>query len=394
MIKSYVVSTGKYRQEILQLLSEVLDSGVFVLGEKTSEFEKQLAADHSKSFGVAVCSDTAALEAALVCHSKKIGVVVMPDTSFFGCANVVLRMGIKVVPIPVSISNGIMPTVEDVVKGCEWARTIHPNVAYMAVYTGGTVGVDSLEAIEWCLKNDVYVVEDCAHCHGATYTNGALVGSAKGAVSTFSFYATKLIHSGEGGIVLLDDKKMYERLVAYRNYGKKWGVDEDPIFADLSILGYNWRMTEFQAAIGLCLWRHLNEISEERRKVELVYDRYFKGQKEIYRLGVSGDKKQLTPNLYRYIVIADKIRSREDNRKLYSLLKERGVVLQAKCNSLPLTETPLFKGMLSVPPYYDTYSSEASKYSLSHLCLPIYPSLGEENAECIAETLMDAYKKL
>lgn len=273
-IAAYRVSTDKYQEEILLAFKEVLDSGMFVLGEKTEKFETIFKESHGRKHGISVNSDTAALEACLTLLQKEVGrgvgkktIVMLPDAAFFGCANVILKMGMVPFVLPITVSNGVMPTVTQLEEAIASLEGNSPLI-YMAVYTAGTVGADALEAIALCEKYGIPVVEDCAHVHSARYSDGRLVGSA-GRFATFSFYATKLIHSGEGGIILTDNDADAEFLRTYRNYGKR---QIDPVFADSCMVGYNWRITEFQAALAGILWGHREEIHEDRSKAAEVYD--------------------------------------------------------------------------------------------------------------------------
>lgn len=406
MILPYRVSTGPYKTEILRAFESVLDSGMFVLGDWTEKFEKIFAESHGRRYGVAVTSDTAALEAALlmlepqrndnfVRNAVTEKVVLMPDTAFYGCANVVFRLNGKVLPVDVTVTNGLMPTLDQLKAAVAWTGRSPKELVYMAVYTAGTAAADAIETLSWCKEQGIPVVEDAAHCHGALYTDGKLVGSY-GDVATFSFYATKMIHSGEGGMLLLDSPEQAQWLRSYRNYGKLWGPNADPVFTDVAMLGSNWRMTEFQAALGAILWLHYEEIRKARAGVEAIYDRFFHPitgawRECVQRLLVLNGK--LKPNLYRYIVMVDGLETAEQNRKLYALLKKQGVLLQAKCNSMPLVRHSVLKD--KVIPYPPSLSpqSEASRYCLGHLCLPIYPSLSEIDASYVAETLVTVVEK-
>ncbi len=396
-----------FEDEILLHLKKVLQSGMFVLGEYTEQFEKTFAASHGRKHGIAVNSDTSALEAALCWLNFKtgttigvhqlIGAVLMPDSAFFGCANVVARLSGRVLTIPITISNGTLPTLEQLQTAVDWCkRSRTPIAAYMSVYNAGTVGRDTLECLIFCQDQGIPVIEDAAHCHGAKYSTGEMVGHY-GDLATYSFYATKMVHSGEGGMILTDDDDAAHWLRTYRNYGKTWGPGADPVFADSDMVGYNWRMTEFQAAIGLTLWKNYAKIYDERHRVEQIYDEYFLpsgsrfGEAQVDRLIVKCN--ELRPNLYRYIVMVDGLLSREQNHELYALLRERLVILQAKCNSLPVS---LHKALHRfILPYQPAIAApfEALSYCMSHLCLPIYPTLSSEDAAYIAETVVDVLNK-
>lgn len=396
-IVPYRVATDKYEAEILKAFQEVLRSGMFVLGEKTLQFEKNFAASHGRKYAVSVNSDTAALEAALTMIGEKDrrkDTVLIPDAAFFGCANVALKMGYDVGVVDCSLTNGIMPTLEQLKRSVDEFLELD-NLIYMAVYTAGTVGIDAVEQIEWCRKYGIPVIEDCAHCHGARYKDGRLVGSA-GDISTFSFYATKIVHCGEGGILLVDDEEQYKWLKTYRNYGKAWGPNEDPVFADCEMIGYNWRMTEFQAALADILWKHFDEIKADRKKVADVYDKVCKdpaSAKMIYRLPVHVGMQDslLEPNLYKYIAIVPALRSKAQNHALSDWLKARGVNLQAKCNSYPLSGFKVYEDKIMK---MHLECQDAALYSMSHIALPIYPSMTVEQAEYVIENVVAGIKEV
>ncbi|MEM2946764.1 MAG: DegT/DnrJ/EryC1/StrS family aminotransferase, partial [Candidatus Bathyarchaeia archaeon] len=178
-------------------------------------------------------------------------------------------------------------------------------------------------------------------------------------------------------------------LRTYRNYGKTWGPEADPVFQDVSMIGYNWRMTEFQAAVGRVLWRNYRKIYEERQRVERIYDKFFNNGNPVAKRLIVKDAGMLKPNLYRYIVMVDGLEAEEQNHRLYGELEQRGIRLQAKCNSRPISETKLFKNRLVYYPESFSEEKESSKYCNGHICLPIYPLLTDEEAVYIAENVMD-----
>jgi dTDP-4-amino-4,6-dideoxygalactose transaminase len=393
-ILPYKSSISLFKEEIFKEFEEIFDVGILVLGDWTKKFEQEFSGSHGRRFGVAVTSDTAALEAALLMlkdYSKlKKLIVLMPDTAFFGCANVVFRLGGDVVPIPVEIGNGIMPTLEQLERCAIWVSRKSDcdpeELIYMAVYTAGMVARDMIEQIDWCRKKGIKVLEDCAHTHGATYSDGKLAGSY-GDVATFSFYATKMVHSGEGGMVLVDNPDWDRWLRTYRNYGKTWGEGADPIFQDVSVIGYNWRMTELQAAIGMVLWRNYQKIYSERQRVERIYDSFFNNGNGRAKRLVIKNAGLLRPNLYKYIVLVDGLETEEQNHRLYRELEEKGVRLQTKCNPKPISESGLFRDRVIFYPEAFEYPKESLSYSLCHLCLPIYPLLSNEEAQYVAESV-------
>jgi perosamine synthetase len=387
-IPALQVDLSTYKDEILEEVGKVIDSGRLILGPYTEYIENRWAEDHGKRYGIAVNSDTAALESVLQCIDIKDSVVLMPQTAFFACANITLRLGGKVCLVDIEPHNGIMPTSfqwEEAIEFCK-QRGYHISAAMM-VYSAGQCSPSQVKDIGGFVERGIPVLEDCAHCHGGKYADGRYIGS-EGTFATWSTYATKLIHSGEGGMIVTDSTAATNFLRVYRNYGRK---TTDGVFTECaSPLGYNWRMTEMQAAILKVMWGHLPDIISARRKVADVYDQYFPPQPFDQNEGrpYSLCAPQITRNLYRYTVMIPGM-TFESNRRLYNYLSSCNpkITLQEKSNHMPLAMHAGYDGhphVISAPRQF----SGAMQYCLEHICLPIYPKLSEDDAEIIADSVM------
>jgi perosamine synthetase len=384
-IPALQVDLSTYKDEILAEIGKVIDSGQLTLGPYTLYIEQRWAADHGKEFGIAVNSDTAALECVLQLMDIKDRLVLMPQTAFFACANIVLRLGGIVGLVDITPSNGIMPTYEQWTKAIDFfrERRLDPKVA-MLVYSAGQCSPTQVRDI-LNLQEEMFVLEDCAHCHGGKYADGRFIGSA-GDFATWSTYATKLIHSGEGGMIVTNDRAAAEAMRVYRAYGRK---ANDGVFTEcVSPKGYNWRITEMQAAILKVMWSHLPEIIQARRNVAEVYDAFFPQADGDYEGGqpYSLVAKDITRNLYRYTVMIPGM-TFESNRSLYTYLREECdpiITLQEKSNHMPLAMHSGYAGhprVLSAPRQFPG----AMQYCLEHICLPIYPKMRIADAEFIAK---------
>jgi len=245
-----------------ELLAECIETGwISSDGPFVGEFEKQFSSYVGTDWGIAVCNGTAALETAL--YAAGIGEgdeVIMPSFTIISCALAAIRLGARPVLVDVEPETWNM-NVEQIES-----RITSKTRAIMAVHIyGHPVDMDPL--LEIARKFGLLVVEDAAEVHGAEY-KGRRCGSL-GHVSAFSFYANKIITTGEGGMVLTSDKKMAERARSYRNLcfqpQKRFFHTE---------LGYNFRMTNLQAALGVAQMEQIDEfISIKRRLGE-----YYRGQ--------------------------------------------------------------------------------------------------------------------
>jgi perosamine synthetase len=240
-------------------LNECIDTGwISSEGPFIRKFEEGMAGLAQRKHGIAVCNGTVALEAAIAALELKPGdEVILPSFTIISCAAAVVRRGC----VPVLVDSDPLTWNMDVSQ-------IEPRItprtrAIMAVHIYGLpVDMDPLLAL--ARKYGLKVIEDAAEMHGQTY-NGKPCGSF-GDLSTFSFYPNKHITTGEGGMILTDDDSLAERCRSLRNLcfmAKKRFVHEE--------LGFNFRMTNLQAALGLAQLERLSEFVGRKRAMGRLY---------------------------------------------------------------------------------------------------------------------------
>lgn len=242
-----------------QLLQQCIDTGwISSDGPFISEFERRFAEYIGTDHGIAVCNGTAALETALFAAGVgKADEVIMPAFTIISCALAAIRLG--AVPVLVDAESDTWNMDVSQIEAKITAKT----KAIMVVHIyGHPVDMDPVLAI--AKKYNLIVVEDAAEVHGAEY-KGRKCGSI-GSISAWSFYANKIITTGEGGMVLTSDVKMAERARSYRNLcfrpEKRFYHTE---------LGYNFRMTNMQAAIGLAQMDRIEEFVQIKRRLGEYY---------------------------------------------------------------------------------------------------------------------------
>lgn len=244
-----------------ELLAECIDSGwISSDGPFVSEFERKFADYIGCKNGIAVCNGTAALETAL--YAAGIGKgdeVVMPAFTIISCAVAALRLGAVPVLVDAEPETWNMDVNQIEKRITSRTRAIMPVHIY-----GHPVDMDPV--MEIAKKNNLMVIEDAAEVHGAEY-KGRKCGSI-GNVSAWSFYANKIITTGEGGMVLTSDPKMAERAASYRNLCFR---PERRFYH--SELGYNFRMTNLQAAVGLAQLERIEEFIVIKRRLGEYYHR-------------------------------------------------------------------------------------------------------------------------
>ena len=241
-------------EEEKQAVCEVIDSGMIASGPKTVEFEQQFAQFVQAQYAVATTSGTTALHLAL--HALGISAgdeVILPSFSFIATANAVLFCGGTPVFCDVDPKTFTLDPqkIESLIT--EKTKGIMPVHLY-----GQPADMDPI--LKSAADHDLFVVGDAAQAHGAEY-HGIPVGSF-GDCECFSFYPTKNMTTGEGGMVTTNKKELFERLQSLRNHGRmktNWGYEH-------GFLGYNYRMTDLSAAIGLVQLQKLPAYNKKRRE--------------------------------------------------------------------------------------------------------------------------------
>lgn len=244
--------------EILRLIENSLRSGQLTLGPLVREFETAWAQVCGVKHAVAVNSGTAALEIAL----RGIGVegkeVIVPTQTFVASANAVILAGGRPVFAEIAAQT-LCLDVDDVAR-----RITDRTAAVMLVHLGGLIPPEVVRLQELCDERGIALIEDAAHAHGATY-RGQRAGSF-GRAGCFSFYATKILTTGEGGMLTTNDDALADVARSLRHHGANLGR------ADYGRVSTNWRLSEMQAALGVMQTRRLPELLAHRRRLAACYD--------------------------------------------------------------------------------------------------------------------------
>lgn len=362
-------------------VERVLDSGRFLQGELVQEFENKWADYVGTEHAVAVTNGTVAIQLALNALGLKPGdEVIVPSLTFGSTATAVVHQAC--VPVFADIDREIYTLDHTDLERCltDRTRAVIPVHLY-----GHPAEMDEIKA--FAEEHDLHVVEDAAQAHGASYKDD-VVGSI-GDVGCFSFYATKNITTGEGGIVTTDDEELAVSLRRLRNHGMG-GRDEHVE------LGYNYRMGELGGAIGTAQVDRLEELNAERRRIS---------EKLMESLG---DLDWLRPAEVRgYIEHAyfwAPFEVQEDvigmgGKEVWSDLKDRGVETRHRYNE-PLYDQPVFqehRGFNSDFPWsinpnnhhYDLHLPNVEEVVGNMIGLPNRPNMTAEEIDYVIDTVRE-----
>ncbi len=350
------------RREILAHIDECLATGQLTLGKHGAAFEEAFAQTAGTTHAIAVSSGTSALEIIFRAIGVEGGEVVVPTNTFFAT------------PAAVQHAGGIVRFAEcdpaTYAIDVDHARSLinERTRAVVVVHIGGVITPRIVELQEMCAAAGVPLVEDAAHAHGSTL-NGRPAGSF-GRAAAFSFYPTKVITSGEGGMIATNDEKIDEEARIYRDQGKAGFTSNFH-----TRLGNNWRMSEPHAVIGRYQLKRLPEFIAARQRIAAIYDR------GLASIGVSPllMPSGVASNYYKYIAMppagVDRVALKKRLREGFDVGLS-GEVYEAPCHLQPVFG-PLAAGTLPV----------AEELCARHICLPVSAVMTDEDAEYVVDSL-------
>lgn len=350
---------------IAQRIQEVLSTGQLTLGKYGTEFEQKFAQFCGIRHAIAVNSGTCALEIILRCLGVEGKDVLVPTNTFFATAAAVIHAGGR----PVFVD---MDPESFAVRSEDLDKHLTSNTAgLIVVHIGGLVSRRMPELQDWATRKGLWLAEDAAHAHGSSYKD--IRAGAFGIAGSFSFYPTKVMTSGEGGMIVTNDDRIAEEARIYRDQGKASFTQNAHIR-----MGYNWRMSEPHAIIGLKHLERLPAMIDDRQEIASVYDRELRCFKSLTTVKVPA---QGVCNYYKYLVV---LKQKQDRKALKALLREKyGVSLAGEVYEEPLHKQPVFEA------YTSGALPVSEDYCGRHLCLPVFSGMEEADAHHVIRALKE-----
>jgi perosamine synthetase len=362
----------------IQAVTEVLKSDWLTTGPKVREFEKAIAEISGAKHGVAVNSGTAALHCAMAAFNLCKGdeVIVTPMT-FAASANCIAYMGATPVFADVD-SETLLINPIDVEK-----KITNKTKGIIAVdYAGQPCDYDSLRTI--ADKNNLFLVADACHSIGGDL-NGKKVGSLAD-ITIFSFHPVKHITTGEGGMAVCASDELAERMRRFRTHGIVSGVSESESWLyEMQELGFNYRITDFQCALGLSQLSRLPEWVEKRRAIAASYDYGFNEVEELQPLG----KRDGAGHAYHLYVINIIAGNRPERRKqVFNYLRENRILVQV--HYIPVHLHPYYKKTFNTHKGLCPVAEHAYEGIIS---LPMFPAMQKSDPQRVIDTVKEALLK-
>ncbi|MFQ5977041.1 MAG: DegT/DnrJ/EryC1/StrS family aminotransferase [Candidatus Heimdallarchaeota archaeon] len=355
------------RKEILANIDQILKSGQLTLGSHGKNFEKEFAGFLGSKHAIAVNSGTSALEIPLRVLGINTGNVIVPTNTFFATPAAVLHSGANIKFVDIEWNSlGI-----DVEKTKEAIDSDTKGI--IIVHIGGIISPQIHELREICDDQGLFLIEDAAHAHGSTLS-GKYAGTF-GHVSSFSFYPTKVITSGEGGMIVTDQEDIVEKSRIFRDQGKSGFLGNIHVE-----MGYNWRMSEIHALLGRYQLQRLNEFVDDRKKIAKLYDDHLPSVSGIKNLNLPAD---CNSNYYKYIAFLDNDIDRTQLKK--ELRDEFQISLSGEVYELPCHVQPVFKGL----GYGEGDFPIAEEICKRQICLPLYARMTREEGQLVIDALKE-----
>jgi perosamine synthetase len=377
-----IVFPAADREEIAAAVAEILRTGALTLGPYTRQFEMAFAAVHSVPdaqvpHAIAVSSGTAALEIIL----RSIGVagrdVIVPANTFFATAEAALRAGGR--PVFADIDPATFALSPQTVAAALTPRT----AAVLRVHIGGLISPQVVPLRQLCAERGIALVEDAAHAHGSSF-DGAPAGSF-GVAAGFSFFPTKVVTCGEGGMIVTGSAEIERDARIYRDQGK------GSVAANHHVLhGYAWRMSEQAAVTGLVHLRRLGAFITRRREVAARYDALLAGLDGIEPLA---EPAGCRGNYYKYIAVLPEGVDRARFRK--ELAEMHDVRLAGEVYDRPLHRQPVFADLAAAQGGRSGLSLPvAEDLCARHVCLPVHSDMTADEVDQVCAGVSAAYDVL
>lgn len=354
----------------IKVVNKVLNSEYLTQGPKTEEFEKNLKNFTGAKYSIAVNSASSALLiSCMALGLKKNDVIWTVPNTFAASANSVLLSGQKLDFVDID-HNSWNISIKELKKKLLIAKLKKKLPKALVVVHLAGLPVNPIELKILSRKYKFFIIEDASHSIGAKYYNKKVGSCQWSDLCVFSFHPVKIITTGEGGSVLTNSKKLYEKMLLFKNNGitknpKNFkNKNLGPWYYEQQMIGYNFRMSDIQAALGINQLKRIGEMLKKRNKIAQIY------KKELSNLPISFQK--VSNNFYSsYHLFIIKLITNKKNlhKKLFMFLRKNKIFVNL--HYMPLHLNPFYKKFgykIGDYPNSEDYGNKA-------LSIPIYPNL-------------------
>jgi len=364
--------------EEIEEVVQVLRSGWLTQGPYVERFERELSSYFNVAYAVTFSSGTAALHAAYFAAGIQDGdQVLVPALTFVATANAVLYCGATPIFVDIEPDTGNVD-----VEQIEVALNTNPRVKAIVVvhYAGHPVNLEPISHL--ARQKGVFLIEDACHAPGALYRERKIGDCTYSDMAVFSFHPTKHITTGEGGAVTTNDPSLYRRLLLFRNHGiRKDGLQTPPPgpwYYEMIQMGYNYRLSDLNAALGCAQLKKLDAFVRLRREKAAYYHARFQDN-PYFELPV---EKPYAYHAYHLYPIRLNPSLAPYRSRIMELLKAQGIGTQV--HFIPVYWHPYYQ----TRGYPKGLCPRAEAFFQAELSLPLFPSLTQQEQDYVADTLL------
>ena len=371
----------------IEAITTAMSEELLTTGPTTKKFEDALSEYCGAKYTVAVSNGTAALHLASIVLLEEGYKVLTTPNSFLATSNAILYVNAKLVFVDIEENGNIDLDL------CEKELQKDPTIKaiYGVHFSGNSLDQNKLKHLK--KTYNVLILEDCAHSIGAHF-EGIKAGSCINSdCSIFSFHPVKNMTTGEGGAITTNSKEIYVRLLRLRNHGmtreeglcqnKTMLYDEkgnlNTWYYEMTELGFNYRITDIQCALGLSQLSKLDMFIQKRHEIAKKYDNAFSMNNLITPLYLFGGNS----SYHLYVVKVDFAKSHLTKSELFAAMREKNIGLMV--HYIPINKQPYYKAL----GYGNEHTPVMDKYYKECFSLPMYPKMTDKEQDYVIESLFE-----